>query len=115
MIPRSSATFLIMLALARSILIPERSIQEGQHGTLAEAEAHGDVALAMCELADETIVDAVNEQLVEKILLVNYGDEAVGKVRICRVPLTDIVRFTPQASHSGWRGSTWMLTSILER
>ena len=29
----------------RGILTPERTVLEGQHGTLAEAEAHADVAL----------------------------------------------------------------------
>lgn len=75
--------------MARGMLLPERALQEGTHGTLAEAESHGEVALVICELATQTITRGINEQLVDPLLALNYGPATAGKVRIMVSPLTN--------------------------
>ncbi|MBN2024943.1 MAG: hypothetical protein JW809_19355 [Pirellulales bacterium] len=75
--------------IARGLLLPERAFMEGSHGTLAEAEAHEDVALVNAELTHQSIVRQVNEQLVDPLLTYNYGEAARGKVRLTPAPLSD--------------------------
>lgn len=67
---------------ARGMLSPERSLLEGSHGTLAEAESHADSALMMREEDHRRFLDELNEQFVDNLLLLNFGPQAVGKVRI---------------------------------
>jgi len=78
--------------LARGMILPERSIQEGQHGTLAEAQAHTDLALTMAELTHAKVTTEANRQVVDQLLAVNYGPTAVGKVRLVASPLVDSKR-----------------------
>lgn len=73
--------------MARGMLLPERALQEGSHGTLAEAESHGDVALLISELGGKTIMRDINEQLVDPLLVLNYGLAAAGKVRVISSPM----------------------------
>lgn len=73
----------------RALLVPERAITEGTFGTKAEAEAHGSIAVTNLEVADLDIADAVNEQLVDRLLMLNFGPEAVGTIRIEPSPLID--------------------------
>lgn len=73
----------------RGFLTPERTILEGQHGTLAEAEAHTDVALAVADDVLGDIVDCTNRQVVDVMLVQNFGAEAKGKVRLKAAPIVD--------------------------
>ncbi len=75
--------------MARGQLLPERALQEGTHGTLAEAESHGEVALIIGELASQSILRDINKQLTDQLLVLNYGPEAAGKVRATAAPLAD--------------------------
>ena len=76
----------------RGMLRPERSALEGQHGTKAEAGVHGDVGLTDGELIHLEITDVVNKQLIDQILLHNFGSEAEGSVWVTPAPLRDIRR-----------------------
>lgn len=78
--------------IARGIGIPERAVFEGQFGTKAEAEAHADFAIDNIEMGHRDIVDAYNEQVTDFSLLVNYGEEFVGHVRVQASPLSDVRR-----------------------
>ena len=73
----------------RGLGIPERSILEGTFGTKAEAGVHGDVAIIGFEQIDRAIASAVNEQVVNQLLELNYGSDMVGKVRVVPLPLVD--------------------------
>ena len=75
--------------LARGMLLPERSIQEGSHGTLAEAESHTNLSLTLAELHHGKVTREANRQVVDHLLSVNYGPAAVGKVRLVASPLLD--------------------------
>lgn len=66
--------------MMRGWLVPERVAIEGQFGTKAESSQHTDTALFMAELTLEDILDAVNKGVVDKILELNFGQEAKGKV-----------------------------------
>lgn len=75
--------------MLRGLLVPERAVTEGQFGTKAEAEAHGDILLTVGqELADD-IARAVNWHLIDHLLALRYGEDARGTVWVEPTPLTD--------------------------
>lgn len=75
--------------LFRAWLRPERSAMEGQFGTKAEAEAHGDVGLIDCELIDADIARQLNWYIIDDMLAVNWGEQARGSVVIVPAPIID--------------------------
>lgn len=75
--------------LVRGWLMPERAVQEGEHGTKAEAAAHIDVALAVAEELLEDLVRCVNWYIVDQLLVINFGEVARGQVFLEHGPLID--------------------------
>lgn len=75
--------------MLRGWIVPERAVVEGQFGTKAEAESHGDLMMTMAEEVLKDILLAVNEQVVDPLLLVNFGRESVGSVKVCAQPIED--------------------------
>jgi hypothetical protein len=75
--------------LLRGWLVPERAAIEGTHGTLAEAEAHADIALTDSQLIHNDIVRYINWYLVDELLALNFGEEARGTVWISPSPIVD--------------------------
>ncbi|KKM98896.1 hypothetical protein LCGC14_1153340 [marine sediment metagenome] len=73
----------------RGLGFPERAILEGSFGTKAEAGIHGDLALQNIEATDRQIVRMLNQQLINQLLVLNYGTEMIGKVRLVAAPLVD--------------------------
>lgn len=73
----------------RGLLMPERSLLEGQFGTKAEAGVHGDLAAANMEAIDRSITAMVNTQLINQLLQLNFGDTYINKVRVVSSPLID--------------------------
>jgi len=59
--------------IMRGWLVPERAATEGQMGTKAEAEAHGDVAASIADQFAGDIVTAVNRYVIEPMLRMNLG------------------------------------------
>jgi len=76
----------------RGWLVPERVALEGQHGTLAEAGAHADIAIACSEEVLTQAVGDINAQLVDPLLAVNFGPDVAGKVRMEAAPIVDTER-----------------------
>ena len=76
----------------RGILAPERTVLEGQHGTLAEAEAHADVALTQADLTHHYVVDQLNTQVVDPLLALNFGQHARSAVQVMPAPIVDAKR-----------------------
>ena len=76
----------------RGILSPERTVLEGQHGTLADAEAHADVALTQADLTHQYVVDCLNLQVVDRLLVLNFGEDTRGAVRVVPAPIVDAKR-----------------------
>ncbi len=74
---------------ARGFGFPERSFQEGQFGTKAEAEAHGDFVVDNLEMTHREILALLNSQVVDILLELNYGPKYVGKVKVVATPLVD--------------------------
>ena len=74
----------------RGLILPERSMLEGQFGTKAEAGEHIGLAITGMEGIDKTITRQINEQVVNTLVLFNYGPEYVGKVRLVPAPLVDL-------------------------
>lgn len=75
--------------LVRGILMPERSILEGIYGTKAEATEHKSAALTNLELAAMFVTAEVNRQLVDPLLMMNFGKKAKGLVRLESAPILD--------------------------
>lgn len=73
----------------RGLLMPERSLLEGNYGTKAEAGVHIDLAIANMEATDRAITDMFNNQLVNQLLQLNFGDGLVNKVKVVSAPLID--------------------------
>lgn len=74
----------------RGLILPERSMLEGQSGTKAEAGVHIGLAITHMEGIDTTITQAVNEQIVEPLLVLNFGAGAEHKARLVPAPLVDL-------------------------
>ena len=80
--------------LARGRLVPERTVFEGQHGTLAEAAVHGDVVLSAAEQFTSDVARCLNHYVVDPLLAYNYGADAVGSVVLTPEPIIDEKRRT---------------------
>jgi len=73
----------------RAMLLPERAVTEGQHGTLAESGAQIDFALTHCDLMHRHITRLINWHAVDQLLALNWGEAARGKVRLVAAPIVD--------------------------
>lgn len=78
------------LLFARGLGITERSLFEGSSsGSNAESSTHTDSSLVITQLKHEFLCNQINDQLVNQLIRLNFGDEYVGKVRISPAPLAD--------------------------
>ena len=64
-------------------------MMEGQHGTLAEAEAHADVIFTIQDIEHRRVTAELNRQAVDQVLRLNFGEKAAGKVRLKASPIVD--------------------------
>lgn len=79
--------------IVRGLLIPERAVMEGQYGTKAEAGVHTDmVFMAAQEFIEDTIVPAINQQIIDQLLIAKYGIQAKGAVYLDPSPLINAKR-----------------------
>lgn len=69
--------------------LPERAILEGQYGTKAEAEAHADFGVSSMDDENGQILNQFNKQFSDQLIGLNFGAEAVGKVRAKVAPIAD--------------------------
>jgi len=70
--------------LMRGWLVPERAAIEGTFGTKAEAETHGDLAMAVAMLLYEDILRNVNWYLINPLLKYNFGYDAENTIYLSR-------------------------------
>ncbi len=78
----------------RALGLPERSILEGKYGTKAEAETHADFAITNIMVRGEDLARDLNWYIVDPLLEINYGKEAVGTVRVVPDAIgSDVKRF----------------------
>jgi hypothetical protein len=68
--------------IMRGWLVPERTAIEGQYGTKAESGEHAEIALLLADLLLQDIISAVNENLVNPLLYLNWGENATGLVYV---------------------------------
>ena len=73
--------------MVRGIGLPERSLLEGKHGTKADAAVHADVALTSAIDRSDYILSMLNEGPIDAGLVLNYGPEQKGKVRLISEPI----------------------------
>ena len=73
----------------RAMNIPERAITEGQFGTKAEAQGHADIMTVILQNLDMQVTQSINTQVVDHLLAMNYGKDAVGSVWLESSPISD--------------------------
>lgn len=73
--------------LLRGILVPERAAIEGDHGTKAEAEAHGELLVSLSATEAQNMFGEINQNLIDDMLQLNFGVEARGTVRLIQAGL----------------------------
>lgn len=76
----------------RGWLRPERVGLESVHGSRADADRHSDTALVDSELLHTDVCDQLNRQVIDEILELNYGSEAIGSVYLAASPLQQTKR-----------------------
>jgi hypothetical protein len=76
----------------RGWMIPERAASEGQFGTKAEAESHGDLAVSIAELDSAELVAWVNAAIIDPMLRLNFGNAAAGSVYAVAAPMVNSER-----------------------
>lgn len=74
---------------ARAFHLPERSVLEGSFGTKAEAETHADIGLGTIDMKHRIIVHHYNQQIVNELLRLNFGEGTEDTVKIIVAPLVD--------------------------
>lgn len=75
--------------IVRAGEFPERAIIEGQYGTKADAEAHADFAVARMDFRNKQLIEQVNQQLVNPMLRINYGETCENSVKLEIAPIAD--------------------------
>lgn len=75
--------------MLRGRLAPERTVTEGEHGTKAEVEAQTDIVILNTQDLLDDIMECVNGFLTDPLLVVNFGPEAKGTVKIEASPIVD--------------------------
>jgi hypothetical protein len=76
----------------RGWMRPERTGLESRHGSRADAKQHTDTATLDSELIDRDLAEAINRDVVDELLVVNFGSKAHGAVAIEPAPIeTDSV------------------------
>lgn len=73
----------------RGLILPERSMLEGKYGTKAEAGEHIGLAITHMQNIDKSITRTINEQMVNQLLELNFGSDAIDRVRLVAAPLVD--------------------------
>jgi len=74
---------------ARGLGTPERAVFEGQFGTKAESEVQADFAIVNVEARHFAVTQQTNQQLIDLLLLLNWGKATKGTVYVKPVPLTN--------------------------
>lgn len=76
--------------IVRGMGLPERAVLEASMGTRADAGVHAQAAATTFDLMHKGVVADLNEAVVDKTLVTNYGPEAKGSVFISAAPITDV-------------------------
>jgi len=76
-------------SIARVLGWPERAILEGQFGTKAEAQAHGDFVITMIEYRHDSLLELINWHLVNQLIRINWGPEYENAVWLKATKLND--------------------------
>ena len=72
--------------ILRGWLVPERAASEAQTaGSRADSESHGDLMAGMSDIVLQDCINCVNRQLIDPLVRYNFGEDAVGSIRLNRV------------------------------
>jgi len=69
-----------------------RTGMQSKHGSRADAQEHTDTDTTDCEMIDGLIAEAFNEQVVDDVLVLNFGESARGTVKVTPGKLRDVHR-----------------------
>lgn len=69
---------------------PERTVIEATTaGSRADSESHGDVAISDSEYLHQLVTQAVQTQIVDRLMEKNYGPKAVGSIKLVAKPIDE--------------------------
>jgi hypothetical protein len=74
---------------ARGMGVPEKAILEGSVGTQSMSTVHANLAIVIMECKHKWLINNVNLQLINELVLLNFGKEMVGKIRLVAAPMID--------------------------
>ena len=75
--------------MIRAYLQPERTMTEGNHGTKAESGEQQDIALTVIAHRLKLFLEALNKYVTNTVVVLFFGEEYRGKVRIISNPIED--------------------------
>lgn len=78
--------------MSRSMIVPERAVLEASSGTRADASSHQDLASAFWDIQHELITDTFNKGPVNTLLALNFGPNAIDKVRAKASPILNATK-----------------------
>ena len=73
----------------RGMLMPERTMIEGSHGTLAESTEHMNLALTQMDFLQLFVSGILNRKVIDVLLVQNWGEDAAGSVWVTPTSLVD--------------------------
>lgn len=73
--------------MVRAFGLPERTLQEGKHGTKAEAETHADVAMTYVDMRLQHVMQKLNRDVVKPEIAAHFGDAMSNAVQIIPEPM----------------------------
>ena len=76
-------------SLFQGWLRPARSGLEARYGSRADAEKHSSTGILDCESVDLAIAHTVNTQLIDDLLVMQFGPQAKGTVFVNPTPIAD--------------------------
>ena len=78
--------------MCRGLLLPDRSVLEGTHGTKEEAQTHLDAAMVTKDLEHRYCTAELQRQAVNEMLVLNFGPKAKDQVELEASPIVDSKR-----------------------
>jgi hypothetical protein len=77
------------IQFCRGWLVPERAALEAEHGSRADSHEHKSIATINAELQDQQIAEAVTQQIIRPLLILNFGPEYADAVYIDPTDIED--------------------------
>jgi hypothetical protein len=101
----------------RGLLVPERAaIEASTSGSRADSQSASDVLLTTCDRFHASMVQSLNRSGgIDAMLRYNFGEQAVGKVRVIATPIAEAKRAIFKQIIDAVLGSPMHLDALLDQ